>query len=343
MKTQRFLTADILKGIAVILMIQVHITEQFARADIYESFLGRISLFLGGQLVAPVFLAVMGYFAIASKKSTLQTIKRGLGIIGLGLILNLCLNATLLYKIYSGEFQFNPLNYIFGVDILFSAGIAIIVIALLKKIFNSKFYLYLITALFIAFLAPFFNGKELCCPYLFALVGGAYSWSYFPIFPWLAYSLAGASFYCMKNNFQINTISVKTRMLLMGICMLFFILFFKYGFEIASVLPLYYHHNILFFLWSISLILFWILMISFLSEIKSINKYPVISFLAWTGKNVTVFYFIQWCIIGNAASFILKSYGYVELIISFVLITILTAILVFIIEKVRFWKIKKAA
>ena len=112
MKTPRSLTPDILKGIAVILMIQVHITEQFACADIYESFLGKISLFLGGPLVAPVFLAVMGYFTIASNKTTFQMIVRGLGIIGIGLLLNLCLNASLLFKIYSDEFQINPLNFI---------------------------------------------------------------------------------------------------------------------------------------------------------------------------------------------------------------------------------------
>ncbi|HBX51360.1 MAG: hypothetical protein A2275_18450 [Bacteroidetes bacterium RIFOXYA12_FULL_35_11] len=324
-------------------MIQVHITEQFACADIYESFLGKISLFLGGPLVAPVFLAVMGYFTIASNKTTFQMIVRGLGIIGIGLLLNLCLNASLLFKIYSDEFQINPLNYIFGVDILFSAGIAIIIIALLKQIFNSKFYLYLFIALIIAFIAPYLNGKGICCPYLFAFIGGDFSWSYFPMFPWLAYPLAGAAFYVMKTNYEIRAISVKNRLILMGICMLVFIPFFKEGFETASVLSLYYHHGILFFGWCLSFIFFWVFLISFITEIKQGNKYPIISFLAWTGKNVTLFYFIQWCIIGNAASYILKSYGYIELIFSFIIITVLTSLLVFLIQKVRLIKIKKAA
>jgi len=53
-------TADLLKGFAVIFMIQVHVIEQFATQTLYDSLWGKISLFLGGPFCAPVFLAVMG-------------------------------------------------------------------------------------------------------------------------------------------------------------------------------------------------------------------------------------------------------------------------------------------
>ncbi|MEI7897648.1 MAG: heparan-alpha-glucosaminide N-acetyltransferase domain-containing protein [bacterium] len=57
-------TADLLKGIAVLFMIQVHIMEQFASPDTCNSLIGKISMFLGGPPCAPVFLAVMGYFLV---------------------------------------------------------------------------------------------------------------------------------------------------------------------------------------------------------------------------------------------------------------------------------------
>ena len=46
-------TADLLKGIAVLLMIQVHIMEQLAEYDLFNSRFGEISLFLGGPACAP--------------------------------------------------------------------------------------------------------------------------------------------------------------------------------------------------------------------------------------------------------------------------------------------------
>jgi uncharacterized membrane protein len=63
-------TADLLKGFAVLFMIQVHIMEQFATPDTCNSIIGKISMFLGGPFCAPVFMAVMGYFLAFSSKNT---------------------------------------------------------------------------------------------------------------------------------------------------------------------------------------------------------------------------------------------------------------------------------
>jgi uncharacterized membrane protein len=52
---------DLLKGLAIILMIQVHITELFLDHAGRESIVGKISLFLGGPFTAMVFMIVMGY------------------------------------------------------------------------------------------------------------------------------------------------------------------------------------------------------------------------------------------------------------------------------------------
>ncbi len=51
-RTQTF---DLLKGVAVLLMIQVHIIELFADNVISTSQVGKVLMYLGGAPVAPVF------------------------------------------------------------------------------------------------------------------------------------------------------------------------------------------------------------------------------------------------------------------------------------------------
>src|ERR1035437_8992996 len=126
-------TADLLKGIAVLLMIQVHIIELFASEGIYNSSIGKVLLFLGGPPVAPVFMLIFGYFIAASKKTSGQLIVRGLKIIGLGMLLNFALNSNLIISVSKGLLKIDLLPYIFGVDILQFAGISIIIIAIFKK------------------------------------------------------------------------------------------------------------------------------------------------------------------------------------------------------------------
>lgn len=88
-------TADLLKGVAVVLMIQVHLFEQFATIDLFEGIAGRVSLFFGGPPAAPVFLAVMGYFISHSRKTTAHQIRRGILLILGGILLNIGLNAKI--------------------------------------------------------------------------------------------------------------------------------------------------------------------------------------------------------------------------------------------------------
>ena len=57
-------TADVLKGIAILLMIQVHLVELFVTNEISESRVGNVLLFLGGPPVAPIFMTVFGYFVL---------------------------------------------------------------------------------------------------------------------------------------------------------------------------------------------------------------------------------------------------------------------------------------
>ena len=90
--TNRSQTPDLLKGIAVVLMIQVHIVELFATPEIFESQMGKILLFLGGPLCAPIFMVIFGYYIAATKKTTSKLLARGVRIFLAGMLLNIGLN-----------------------------------------------------------------------------------------------------------------------------------------------------------------------------------------------------------------------------------------------------------
>ena len=187
---------DFAKGLAVVLMVQVHLTELFARKDFTKTIFGKVSLFLGGIPVAPVFLFVMGYFLAISRKSTTETVLKGLKLFIVGLLLNLGLNAHLLYKISLKQFKLNPWDYILGIDILLSAGIAVIIIAIMKKILKNSIILFIsftFLAAFIPTILPVLKPGSRIGLFIYSLFWGNTSWSYFPIFPWIAYPLAGYS------------------------------------------------------------------------------------------------------------------------------------------------------
>ena len=197
-------TADLLKGAAVVLMIQVHLMELLARPDVLAGWAGRLSLLFGGPPVAPVLLLVMGYYLAASRRSTGRLVWRGVKLIGLGLLLNLGMNAHLLVKIWQGAIRLDPWPYILGVDILFLAGASTVILAVLRRFLRRTALLGVGGACVLALASPWVAkalATESGLRWALAYVGGGYEWSYFPWFPWLAYPLLG--FACRQLRCQL--------------------------------------------------------------------------------------------------------------------------------------------
>jgi len=81
--------------------------------------------------------------------------------------------------------------------------------------------------------------------------------------------------------------------------------FSKTGFEITINLSEYYHHTFLFSLWALGIVILWTVLWRFL-----LNKFPktqVGNFFIWLGKNITLFYVVQWLIIGNISTAIYQT------------------------------------
>lgn len=284
------------------LMVQVHLTELFAVPDFYTSLAGKISLFLGGPPAAPAFMAVMGFFLAHKEKPLFLQIKRGLLLLVLGFALNIGMNLHLLIKIFVGTYQLDPWHYVFGVDILFLAGLSIMAVALLRPLLKNQCALWLLLVSVVALAnhwLPVYVGEVQWLRFLQAYFWGYFSWSYFPFFPWFSYVLAGYAFYLLYDKFA-HFITFNTRLVIAVIMVVLIGATFAYGFRVATLLEVYYHHSALFVAWTVAFLVLWTLALATLNKLA--GKTAAIKYLRWAGKNVTAFYVVQWLLIGNLAT-----------------------------------------
>jgi hypothetical protein len=318
----RDVVADLLKGTAVVLMIQVHLMEDIAQPKVLEHWVGKTSLFLGGPPAAPLFMLVMGYYTAASARSMGGLLLRGLKLLGLGALLNLGLNAHLLVRIYLGLIPLEliplgPWPYIFGVDILFVAGSSTMLLALIRPLLKRSALAPLGMALLVVLLTPWMTRiltTDGAARYGFAYVAGEYWWSYFPWFPWMAYPLIGfawrvgqvANLPRMRqignlphNNWRLVEAGIATA------CAVGTALTWRYGLAVSNDLSRYYHHDVSYFLWVCAFLFVWI-GVHRLGECWFGETAPL-RWLKELGRNVTLCYLIQWLLIGNIATALFQS------------------------------------
>jgi cobalamin synthase len=85
-----------------------------------------------------------------------------------------------------------------------------------------------------------------------------------------------------------------------------FVLYFrKSGFETTINLPAYYHHTFWFSIWAFGVVILWSVFWQLM--LNKFSKTRLGEFFMWLGKNITVFYIIQWLIIGNIATAIYQT------------------------------------
>ena len=329
---------DVLKGIAILFMIQVHIMELFIDYPGRETVVGKISLFIGGPFTAMVFMIVMGYFVAKNKKSVKTNMWRGVKILMLGFLLNIGLNFNLLMKIKFADWPYNPLEYIFGVDILYLAGLSIIILSFLKSLGNRQAFVAVIFLFVVIFFSEMVNEK-LTFPernYATPFIGGNYSWSYFPLFPWLTYPLAGYFFFFIEEKIKVFISRKRIAPFLFTALLLIPVFFFwEFGFSTTTNLPVYYHHTFEYALWAFALLIVYISLGYMYTTNFKTNM--VEKFLAWMGKNITLIYVVQWLIIGNTATAIYQTQPVGMFSVWFAGVLVLTLLIAWM-AKMRFSK-----
>jgi uncharacterized membrane protein len=333
-------TADLLKGFAVLFMIQVHIMEQFASVDTYKSVIGEISMFLGGPFCAPVFLAVMGYYLAYSKKPLLYFLKRGVLLFAGGILLNASRSANLLIKILQGGIDLDPWFFIMGADILTLAGLSLVLTGLLRVVFRDIYWLYILAAIIVVAISPYLlqpEAKGIAVKYVVGFILGTEEWSYFPLFPWFAYVLTGYSLRLfLKQTPGVRNMDVQNLVpyLIPVILVIILTLPFASGYTYNLSGPGgYYHHGILFYGWML------LFMISYLVLMNLADKFygdhRIMRIVKWIGQRVTSLYVIQWLIIGNMATWLFKSQDIFQFVAWFVVITLVTLLAGYLFEKSR--------
>jgi uncharacterized membrane protein len=309
----RILSIDLARGLAVLFMIAVHTLMVFANQEVQDSVFGQIIEFLGGPPAAPVFMTLMGFSYVYSRKSELKSrLTRGLKILLSGYLLNILrgvipftLSAQLHLDI-TETFPLNELNeytILTIVDILQFAGIALMIMALIQE-FKINKYVILFTAILISMISPFFWGLHLNLPvidHILELFWGDQPIAYsfidnkisFPVLPWLSFPLLGMflGITIKRSNDQSMTFKhfgiIGISVLLLGVAI-------SYS-DIEYHFNDYYHSRQGGMLFMHGFVLFWLYFTKLILDKVHQNK--VFDLLFKWSNGVTNIYFAQWIII----------------------------------------------
>lgn len=297
----RNMTFDFVRGLAVIFMVLVHVMGVYSNSTVQDSFFYDFIDFLGSPPAAPVFMFTMGvFFMLSSKSASLKVgIKRGVKLLLLGCLLSF-LREDLLILLegnltHINFFSNHNLITLWEVDILQFAGLAYILMSLIKSWFKRPIW-WLIIALVIMIVSPVLWGITSdikILDWIFNNLWGSREIVYFPIFGWLFYPLIGMIFgLMMKASSDID--ALFNSLLKPGLVLLVLgsiITATNFNFHIGD----YFRSGPGSMIWITGFVFTWIwLMDKLIKKVKDNNIFNTIYY--W-GKETTSIYIIHWLII----------------------------------------------
>lgn len=194
----RIAAMDVARGFAVLFMVLVHVQMFLTPDGLNSSGLRSVVEFLGSIPAAPVFMFLMGAsLAFSSHTDRGQLIRRGMLLVGTGYALNvLRIMPEAGYALARETPAMEVLPQFFDIDILHFAGLALMLFGLLRIPDRSRTTLIAAAAL-VALVAPLLWGigtGHRSIDMLLAPFWGSRSNVFFPVFPWLAFPLAGLAY-----------------------------------------------------------------------------------------------------------------------------------------------------
>lgn len=157
---------DIAKGLAICFMVLCHVV--MILGSTHGDLLWILATdILGGPPAAPVFMTCLGIGVCYSRNSTAEKLAhRGIKTIGIGFLLNIC--RVVLPLIVCGAINGKILWKMLVVlaldgEILVFAGLAFLLIALIKKLNMTNYQITLVALIFTLFGGLFTKGNEFCC------------------------------------------------------------------------------------------------------------------------------------------------------------------------------------
>ncbi len=319
---KRVYAIDLARGLAVLFMILIHVQITYSDAAFQSSALGLIIDFLGDAPAAPVFMALMGISFYYSRNTDFKSgVKRGLYIIFLGYVLNFLRGVMPLWIAAA----VSPTAYaaippevtvlkdaILELDILHFAGLALIVMAVLRELKTSK-YVLLGLAIAIAIAAPMLwtlgSGIPVLGHFLDYLWGDKPSpveclgnFVSFPFFPWFSFALLGMFLgdYLTKSGRSLH--EAFNRMGIAGavvIALSLPVLLSNYSYHMGD----FYHCRTVAVVFMAGFIMAWLWLCNLVIEKLPMNKAFDLLF-NWS-RNVNAIYIIQWVLIMLGADAVL--------------------------------------
>lgn len=311
--SERILAFDLARGLAVMFMIIIHVLNFYGAPEVQNGPFGTTIKFIFGWPAASVFIFIMGTFVAYSNNQNLSGgLKRAAALFALGYVLNLFratiptwLSLNMGLVTYEQLGPHTPINGLLVVDIFQCAALAYVICILFKHYFTDP-KVWLIAAIIIAFGSPLLwditSGIMPVDQVLKIFWGNKYQGSLFPLFPWLAYPLAGMAFgHWIKHQNNIN--QAFNQGLFLGIIIV--------AIGIALILTNREFHladnmrsgpgllvaltgGVLIWLWLCQRVVIYIENTSILNSIL----YPVLKLLYFWSKHITEIYIIHWLCIG---------------------------------------------
>jgi uncharacterized membrane protein len=201
---KRFTFIDLLKGWALLIMIEVHVFNAFLVPGIKETSWFSILNFVNG-LVAPSFTFISGFAFIISSKSNIDEM-RTFGARFWKKLSRILLVILVGYSLHMPEFSFRniitttspeKLEKWCNVDVLQCIGISLLILFLVRLFVKSdKVYNYflLISSVVIIIVSPLIWNIDFVqyMPLPLACYFNEVHGSFFPLFPWMGFLFSGA-------------------------------------------------------------------------------------------------------------------------------------------------------
>ncbi|OEU68775.1 MAG: hypothetical protein BA863_06540 [Desulfovibrio sp. S3730MH75] len=352
---QRIYTIDLARGITIFFMFVVHVKLTLSTPEVCDSIFADILNF-GDIFGAPLFMAAMGIsFYLSRHTDLLSGIKRGFYILFLAYFLIFLRGVVPVFLIRTfhpqraAELPKAVMSYkieLLNMDILHFAGLALIVMAVIRH-FNLNRYFLLLTAATIAMAGPYLWGLETGLPvvdYFLDFLWGERPLDdklylgliAFPFFPWMAYVLVGMSIgITLKHTDNPDRLFAKmglTGLAVMGLSLIWLIPNFDY--QINDI----YHARFGYVLFVVGLLLVILYGCSWVEP--RIRGSRISGILIYWSKNVNRIYMIQWVIVMWLGFFVFGYHksGYIITILMMVAVTVSTHILN---ERYLGWKSRK--
>jgi uncharacterized membrane protein len=334
---QRFISLDLGRGLAMVFVVVIHVIEQLSSQEVKDSLFGGLAHMGTSMCAAAMFMFLMGAGVSLSRSTTfLSGIRRGLGLILLGYALNILRGTIPTYAGLAANMftledlqPHSPLFVTIEIDILQFAGLALIAIALVRKI--SMHWLVWIAAGAVALiLSPLGSDSNISSPILKYAVNCLWSideYSHFPLLPWLSYPLFGMAFgQLLKSSKNRQIFFTRSAVIGFILCLVGGYLAYNYsGFSIHDWRSGDYNEGAVHPWWVVFVTGVLLISLAFYQVLAT--RLPgniVFNWLCFWSREVTLMYCIQWIVIGGIVVFIPAYFGFTATVVGIPAIFVLT-------------------